>query len=69
MTANSKRSSGESVPAEIVKLTNLKELILHGNDGLGIPPEVLGPEWDDFFRKPERAAPADILAYYFRTCR
>jgi internalin A len=43
-------------------------LSLHGNDGLGIPPEFLGPTWEDLRdRKKKPAAPWTILDYYFRT--
>lgn len=44
----------------------LKELSLHGNHGLGLPPELLGPGWlqsDDDDNPP--ANPQTILDYYF----
>jgi internalin A len=60
------------------RLAALQGLFLHGNEGLGLPPEVLGKPW---FRRwwtwnpfkvyldPPPAAPAAIVDYYFRTRR
>jgi internalin A len=55
------------LPDSIRKLKRLKLLDLRGNDALGIPPELLGPSYDDVVREELPAKPADILDYYFRT--
>ena len=57
-----------ALPEPIEKLTHLKGLLLHGNDALGIPPEILGPAWQQVRdEKATLANPAEILQYYFRT--
>jgi internalin A len=57
-----------ALPEAIGKLTALQELYLHGNSGLSLPPDVLGPEMIEVLRdKKQPAAPADILAFYFRS--
>ena len=56
------------LPPKIGQLTELRELYLHGNTALGIPPGVLGPMWDEVYSF--NATPADpraILDYYFDT--
>jgi internalin A len=56
-----------ALPDSLRELAELKILLLHDNDALGLPPEVLGPTWDDVFtKKAKPAKPADILNYYFR---
>src|SRR4051812_22504331 len=56
-----------SLPPEIGRLTALEELSLHDNPPLGLPPEVLGPPWQDVSNgKGKPARPMDILAFYFR---
>ena len=56
-----------ALPPEIERLTNLTALYLHGNPGLNIPPEILGPTWEDVKGKnADSALPANILAFYFR---
>jgi internalin A len=55
------------LPESIKNLTSLENLYLHGNEALGIPPEVLGPGWGESHGK-KRKAPADprvILEWYF----
>ncbi|HEY0074321.1 MAG TPA: COR domain-containing protein [Abditibacteriaceae bacterium] len=60
----------QELPESICQLSNLKELYLHNNDALGIPPEILGPEYTDIVLEPHKASkPADILAYYFRNLK
>ncbi len=55
-----------AVPKELVELKSLTHLFLHDNPALGLPPEVLGPTFDEVFRRKKAPAkPADILAYYF----
>ena len=57
------------LPDSITQLISLKELYLHGNEALGIPPEVLGPKWDTV-RHESRIRPADprgILDWYFQS--
>jgi len=57
-----------ALPSEIRQLTRLIGLYLHGNPELDIPPEILGPFWQDVVRKSmQPAAPQAILDYYFRT--
>jgi len=58
-----------TLPDSLAKLTALEKLLLHGNPALAIPPEVLGPIWQEtsIYKRP--APPASILAYYFRTRR
>ncbi|HEY1189309.1 MAG TPA: COR domain-containing protein, partial [Gemmata sp.] len=61
-----------SVPEVLGQLTQLHKLYLHGNTHLGIPPEVLGPTWQEVNAPNSTAKPADpkaILAYYFGTRR
>ena len=54
------------LPESLVKL-NLSGLYLHGNPGLGIPSEVLGPTWSEFNSKTTTLAkPSDIIDYYLR---
>ena len=57
------------LPESLRNLSRLQELYLHGNDSLGLPPEILGPKWhevnDENSQQP--AKPAQILDYYFRT--
>ena len=55
-----------SVPRELDQLTNLKKLYLHGNEGLGISVEILGPTWKEVNYGATPAKPQDILNYYFR---
>ena len=55
-----------ALPDAIANLTALRELFLHENDGLGIPPEILGPDWRQKSDDNPAALPADILRYYFR---
>src|ERR1035437_9648884 len=55
-----------AIPDSLAALENLTHLFLHGNPSLGIPPEVLGPTYEEVFykRKPPKP-PKEILAYYF----
>ena len=50
-------------------MTSLKRLYLHGNEELGIPAEILGPEWDLKKEEETAAAVTNILDYYFRLGR
>jgi internalin A len=52
------------LPDSIKQLTSLKELFLHGNEALGIPPEVLGPGWG---QQEVPANPRAILDWYFQS--
>ena len=54
------------LPASLNKLSQLKKLFLHNNKGLGIPPEVLGPNEADVLRGSTPADPSAILRYYFQ---
>ncbi len=55
-----------ALPLEIAQLTALEELFLHGTDGLGLTPEVLGPKWVEVSGDVKPASPRAILDYYFR---
>lgn len=65
-----RKSAGlRRLPQSLQGLPNLQELYLHGNELLGLPKEVLGPEWEQSrLYQGRAAAPAasEILAYYFR---
>ena len=62
------RNQLTTLPESMQKLIHLEELFLHGNDALGIPPEILGPTWQQVSgRKGKPANPAEILQYYFRS--
>ena len=55
-----------ALPEALRNLERLERLFLHGNDGLGLPPEVLGPTWQESIDKNTTPAkPAAILEYYF----
>ncbi len=57
-----------ALPEGLRHLPSLKVLLLHGQEALGLPPEVLGPTWKQAEGDLSRLAkPADILDYYFRT--
>ena len=65
------RNSLTTLPDEIRNLKSLKLLLLHGNDDLGLPPEVLGPapqldQEGRAFMTPPYTNPASILDYYFK---
>jgi internalin A len=54
------------LPESIIKLKNLEDLLLHGNQQLGLPPELLG-ELDEFAGIAfNGASPSEILDFYFR---
>ncbi len=57
-----------ALPEWMRRLTQLKMLYLHGNDALGIPPEILGPTWQEVGGdRTTPARPQDIIDYYFKT--
>jgi internalin A len=59
-----------TLPKDIKDLTSLRELYLHGQSALALPPEVLGPSWIEARGSREAwvpANPAGILDYYIRT--
>ena len=50
----------------MAQLKNLKELLLPGNDALGLPTEVLGATWQERNgQKGTHANPRELLDYYF----
>ena len=57
------------LPETVQKLGRLEKLFLHGNPGLGLPDEVLGPTMEEVFGLPRRSPkpPREILDYYFAT--
>jgi internalin A len=63
------RTSGNQLtvlPEYLRRLPNLKVLHLHDNPALGLPPELLGPTWEDVVQgKGAPASPKSILDYYF----
>jgi internalin A len=49
-------------------LLGLKRLFLHGNEALGIPPELLGSEWPKILSYQNMPAdPQAILEWYFKS--
>lgn len=56
-----------TLPPAIGQLTALTQLYLHGNPGLALPVEVLGPPWDQVVRNEAKPkSPKEILDWYFR---
>src|SRR5258705_352660 len=58
-----------TLPGAVQSLERLEKLFLHGNPGLGLPDEVLGPTWQEVFG-PQKRSPKpsrEILDYYFAT--
>ena len=54
------------LPESLRELKELRSLFLHGNIGLGLPPEVLGAHAKDVLAEQARSAnPINILDYYF----
>lgn len=62
-----KLASLRLLPISLIQLSSLKELYLHGNDELGIPPGILGHKWVAVHgsRHESPAKPKAILEYYF----
>jgi internalin A len=55
------------LPESLRQLGTLNMLFLHDNVGLGLPAEVLGPNYTQVLvKKASPANPAEILEYYFR---
>src|SRR5262249_1735226 len=62
------RNRLRSLPQSMQELKALSGLLLHGNDELGIPAEILGPDpGKDSDLEDKWAKPASILDYYLRT--
>ena len=57
------------LPETVQKLGRLENLFIHGNPGLGLPDEVLGPTMREVFGLPRKSSkpPLEILDYYFAT--
>jgi internalin A len=54
------------MPESLRRLKELQSLFLHGNLGLGLPPEVLGANAKEVLEEQARSAnPINILDYYF----
>jgi internalin A len=53
------------LPESLGRLKGLKQLFLHGNSGLELPPEILGPSWDKTTTGQSPADPRTILTFYF----
>jgi hypothetical protein len=56
-----------ALPEALRRLANPEQLFLHGNQALDLPPEMLGPAWQEVSGGHEPADPASILDYYFKT--
>ena len=55
-----------AIPEVLGRLDKLTRLFLHGNPGLGLPAEILGPTWrETVVGRAEPRLPREILAYYF----
>jgi internalin A len=55
-----------ALPEALGQLTQLTQLYLHGNPGLGLSADILGPTWDEVAGgKVKPADPRAILAVYF----
>ena len=52
-----------TLPESLLKLRSLTAIFLHGNDALGIPPGVLGPEW---YKEAPPTNPSKPLDIYFQ---
>ncbi len=53
------------LPKSLKRLAGLKKLMLHGNEALGLPAEVLGPNYAASSPENPPAKPVEILDYYF----
>ena len=60
------RNQLRALPESLPKLRSLKVILLHGNDVLGIPPELLGPQWYEVEKGAPPANPTKILEYYIQ---
>jgi internalin A len=55
-----------ALPESLAALPRLTQLFLHGNPGLGVPDEILGPTWTDVYgEKKQPKPPKEILDYLF----
>lgn len=54
----------QDLPDCLSKITTLQELTLHGNESLGLPSEILGPEYRKESDSNPRANPSDVLQFY-----
>ncbi|HZI57186.1 MAG TPA: COR domain-containing protein [Verrucomicrobiae bacterium] len=59
------RNQLTAIPEFLTTLPNLTRLFLHGNPGLGIPNEILGPTWDEVIDGKEPKPPKEIFEYIF----
>jgi len=55
----------QELPDSFRNLKSLTLLKLHGNENLGMPPEILGDEWGRY-EEGKYVKPSDIIDYYFR---
>jgi hypothetical protein len=58
-----------ALPEAVQGLERLEKLFLHGNPGLGLPDEVIGPTIQEVFGSQKRSLKPsrEILDYYFAT--
>src|SRR5262249_52451476 len=55
------------LPETLMELPTLEQFFVHGNDALGLPPEVLGPTLEQVTTKHAKPSqPLDIIEYYLR---
>jgi internalin A len=60
----------KSLPDSMRAMGALRELYLHGQTALGLPPELIGPSWNEVYGREKSkhpGNPARILDYYFKT--
>ncbi len=66
-TLNLSNNRLTNLPATLRQLGSLSHLFLHGNPGLRLAPEVLGPTYEQVvYEQKQPAKPKTILDYYFR---
>jgi internalin A len=54
------------LPESLKQLKSLDKLFLHGNPGLGLSSDILGPTWEELQRSTKQAGnPRAILTFYF----
>src|SRR5580704_13000222 len=62
------RNHLSTLPESVQKLERLDRLFFHGNPGLGLPDEVLGPTAAEVYGSQKRSPkpPREILGYYLQ---
>ena len=58
----------QALGRELTQLPRLDRLFIHDNEQIDVPPEILGPRWDEVtFHGAVPAKPSEILRYYARS--